>query len=251
MREKFRRVQILFIFIFLLVCLPGPLAAATLAEADRLLTEPEVTRAHLLRAWQLYQELLPAAGPQRQELLPRLARTAYLLGEESEGKARQPYYEKGRDYAQQLREEYPQQAAGPYWLALNLAGLADLNRWQGRKLLPQIISHLNEAAVLDPGYDQAGPWRTLGRIYYEAPGPPFSVGNLAESRRLLEQAVALAPDNATNHLYLGETLLRLGDKERAIQELHQVLTAPRHADTPAGLAADRRRAREILATLVP
>lgn len=232
-------------------CSQGPSAAATLAEADRLLAGPEVKREQLLQAWQLYQELLPMAGSQRRELLTRLARTAYLLGEENEGRARQPYYEQGRDYAQQLLAEFPQQAAGHYWLALNLAGLADINRWQGRKLLPQIMAHLNEAGALDPAYDQAGPWRTLGRIYFSAPGPPLSVGDLEQSRRLLAQAVALAPENATNHLYLGETLLRLGAKEAAIQELRRVLTAPCHADTPAGLAADRRRARELLATLEP
>lgn len=224
----------------------GGLQAADLAEADRLLAAPDLDLGKLRQAFQLYVSLLPAAGPARQALLTRLARTAYLLGEESPAAERQPYYERGRDYAATLKAEFPRAVAGPYWLALNLAGLADVNRWQGRRLLPEIIANLEEAAALEPTYDQAGPWRTLGRIYYEAPGPPLSVGNLEKSLELLQKAVALAPTNATNHLYLAETLLRLGETEAAVRELQLVLTAPHHADSPNGLAADRRRARELL-----
>lgn len=234
------------LLVWLLLWPAGGLRAAGLAEADRLLAAPDLDLAKLQQAYQIYVSLLPAAGPERQILLTRLARTAYLLGEESPTAERQSYYERGRDYAATLKAEFPQAAAGPYWLALNLAGIADVNRWRGRRLLPEIIANLEEAAALEPAYDQAGPWRTLGRIYYEAPGPPLSVGNLEKSLELLQKAVALAPTNATNHLYLAETLLRLGQNEAAVRELHLVLTAPHHADSPSGLAADRRRARQLL-----
>lgn len=237
------------LFLLLNLSTSAPAAAAGMAEADKLVAAPEVNRDKLSQALQIYQELLPAQGPERRELLARLARTAYLLGEESPQAERQACYERGREYAATLKAEFPGEVAGPYWLALNLAGLADVNRWQGRKLLPQIIANLEEAAAINPAYDQAGPWRTLGRIYYEAPGPPFSVGDLHKSQELLQKAVGLAPTNATNRLYLGETLLRLGQIEAARQELQQALTAPHHADSPAGLAADHRRARKLLTDL--
>jgi thioredoxin-like negative regulator of GroEL len=86
----------------------------------------------------------------------------------------------------------------------------------------------------------------LGRIYYECPGWPLSEGNIHESLEHLSKAVALAPENSTNHLFLAETLLKLGKKEEAHLELEQVLKATRHAHCPQHLEEDRREARRLL-----
>jgi tetratricopeptide (TPR) repeat protein len=140
--------------------------------------------------------------------------------------------------------------AGPYWAALNLCGLADAGGpLQGRKLLPRILEELHRGLALDETFEQAGAHRVLGRIYFEAPRWPLSVGDLEKSRRHLEAAVRLAPGNSTNHLYLAETLLKLNDKARARRELQQVLTATRHAIQPRGLEEDRREARRLLEEL--
>jgi len=86
----------------------------------------------------------------------------------------------------------------------------------------------------------------LGRIYYEAPRRPFAVGNLQKSLAHLTAAVRLAPHTSTNHLYLAETLIRLGQPAQARLELERVLTSSRHAIHLRGLEEDRREARLLL-----
>jgi tetratricopeptide (TPR) repeat protein len=231
------------VFIFLLT---GGAGAATLEQGDRLLVDPGFDKDKGLQALSLYESLLPAAGGQRLPVLERLARASFFLGDIADTGQRRLYYEQGRQYAQTILQEYPQSAAGHYWLGLNLAGLADVNRMQGMRLLPQILAALERAAAMEPGYDQAGAYRVLGRIYYEAPGRPISVGDVNKSLDLLKKATTLAPGNSTNHLYLAETLLKKGQADEARAELQKVLSASQNADGPRGLEADRRKAKEIL-----
>jgi predicted Zn-dependent protease len=220
-----------------------------MARADALLRSPALTLEQANQALALYQEQL-SAGRDRLSLLPRLARAAFISGDLAPQRQRAGYYNRGLAYADRLVQEQPLGVAGHYWQALNRCGLADVgSRFQGFRLLPKIIAALQQSLALDETYDQAGAHRVLGRIYYEAPGRPFSVGDLEKSRRHLAAAVRLAPDNSTNHLYLAETLLKMGYKTQARQELKQVLQARTHAVRPQGLAEDQREARRLLAEL--
>jgi tetratricopeptide (TPR) repeat protein len=160
------------------------------------------------------------------------------------------YYRQGQSYAETLIREEPNRVEGHYWLALNLCGQADEGgKLLGRKLLPRILEELKRALALDEAYDQAGAHRVLGRIYYEAPGWPLSVGDLEKSLHHLKAAVRLAPAASTNHLYLAQTLLRLQDNPAAATELEQVLKSSRAAVRPQDLEEDRREARRLLAEI--
>jgi len=233
--------------IFLLLA-PGLSAAGDpVAEADGLLKNPALDLPQALRALDLYAQNLAQANPPEVPLLTRLARTCFLIGELTVASQRQKYYEKGQTYAEMLLKEEPIRVEGHYWLAMHLCGLADTGgAMQGRRLLPRIMEELNKAQTINASYDQAGSHRTLGRIYYEAPAWPFSVGDLQKSLQHLTRAVRLAPENSTNHLYLAETLIKLHRQTQARQELEQVLQAPKHALLPRGLEEDRREARRLL-----
>lgn len=237
--------------LLILMAVPGghTAAAATLAQADQLLFHPQVDKDKALQAYSMYESLLPATGEPRLVILTRLAQASFFLGDLAEKGQRRWYYEQGRQHAQTILQEFPQRVEGYYWLGLNLAGLADVNRLQGMRLLPKIMQSLEQAAAIDPGYDQAGAYRVLGRIYYEAPGRPLSVGNLAKSLQLLQQAAHLAPANSTNLLYWGEALLKADRPEQAKEVLQRVLTATQNADGPRGLEVDRHRAVELLSQL--
>ena len=56
----------------------------------------------------------------------------------------------------------------------------------------------------------------------------------------------IAPENSTNHLYLAETLFRLGKKDAARQELERVLKSTHHAIRPQGLKDDHQEAQRLL-----
>ena len=222
-------------------------ATGTLAEADGLLNSPTLSRAQAAQALSLYQGLLATAGADRAVVLARLGRTGFVLGQLAPEAQAMGYYQQGQSYAETLIREKPNRVEGHYWLALNLCGQAEVgSKLLGRRLLPQIIEELQRAIALDAAFDQAGAHRVLGRIYYEAPGWPLSVGDTQKSRQHLQAAVHLSPGTSTNHLYLAQTLARLNETGLARQELARVLKSTRAAVKPQDLEEDRQEARRLL-----
>jgi tetratricopeptide (TPR) repeat protein len=225
-------------------------ATGSLAEADGLLNSPALSTGQATRALSLYEGLLSTAGAPRAVVLAHLGRTCFVLGQLVPEAQAMGYYQKGQSYAETLIREEPNRVEGHYWLAMNLCGQADVGGMLlGRKLLPRIMEELQRALALDAAYDHAGAHRVIGRIYYEAPGWPMSVGDLAKSRQHLQAAVRLSPATSTNHLYLAQTLSRLNEAGLARQELAQVLKSTRAAVKPQDLEEDRQEARRLLAEI--
>ena len=239
----------------LILFLSGPALAAAqdrFAEADAILQNPALNVSQAQQALALYEKLLPETQADRAALLLRLTRTCAILGDllEKDNSARQPYFEKGQIYAKELAQEEPGQPSGPYWLGLNLAGeAASKGMIGGRALIPEILQEFRLALSLDEHYDEAGPHRALGRLYYLVPGPPLGPGDLQKSLEHLTQAVRLAPENSSNHLFLAQTMIRLGMKEGARQELARAFSAPCHALMPKDLEKDHRKAGQLLTEL--
>jgi hypothetical protein len=236
--------------IALLPLLSAPYALAAepekLAQADALLASPGLDYQKAQQALALYEN--PLSGSPA--LLPQLARTCFIVGDLAPKKQRAGYYDKGLGYAERLLQEQPGGVAGHYWKALNLSGLADVGtKMQGFRLLPKIMDELKRVLILDETYDQAGAHRVLGRIYFEAPSWPISVGDKKKSLQHLETAVRLAPNHSTNHLYLAETLLDQGKKDQARPELEKVLQDGQNGLHPQALREDRREARRLLAEM--
>jgi tetratricopeptide (TPR) repeat protein len=226
----------------------GLLAAPEpMAEADALLRSPTLDQAQAEKALSLYEGLLSSASVPRPLVLAKLARTCFLLGDMTPKKYCEGYYRKGKVYAETLIRDDPNRVEGHYWLALNLCGIADACGYMtGRRLLPQIIAQLERSLALDETYDQAGAHRVLGRIYFEAPAWPMSVGDMHESLKHLQDAVRLAPDNSTNHLFLAQTLYSLHYRSLAEQQLELVLKCTQHANKPQELEEDRKEAHRLL-----
>jgi tetratricopeptide (TPR) repeat protein len=242
-----RRVNFLAVMLLLL---PTALAQAAepdkMAQADALWHSPSLNFGMAQQALALYADCLSEGGA-GVTLWPRLARACFICGDLAPKDQRAGYYEKGLAYAERLLKEEPKGVAGHYWKALNMCGLADVGgRFQGFKLLPQIMAELKESLSLDETYDQAGAHRVLGRIYYEAPPWPISVGNRKKSLQQLTAAVRLAPGNSTNHLYLAETLLDQKQTVQAQEELEKVLQPGQNALHPQALMEDRREAQRLL-----
>jgi tetratricopeptide (TPR) repeat protein len=184
---------------------------------------------------------------ERPNRLIALGRLSFLIGELSPKEEKNRYFEKGQHYSEILVKEKPEWPEGHYWLALNLCGLAEQGgARKGLRLIPEIVEELEKALKENPAYDEAGPHRILGRIYFECPPWPLSVGSIPQSYSHLEAAVAIAPENSTNHLFLAETLFKLGKSEEARKELQQVLNGTRHALCQKFLEEDRQTAQRLL-----
>jgi hypothetical protein len=84
---------------------------------------------------------------------------------------------------------------------------------------------LSTARELDPAFDYAGPDRSLGMLYLEAPVWPASIGNRTKSRSHLEAAVELCPGYMENHLCLAQAYAKWDESknlEREMKAIHQL-----------------------------
>jgi tetratricopeptide (TPR) repeat protein len=108
----------------------------------------------------------------------------------------------------------PNSAAAHYYLGLNLGELAQTKMLGALKLIEQMETAWKRAVELDEKFDYAGPHRSLGLLYLDAPG--WSVGSRTNARRHLQKAVELFPDFPDNRLCLLEAQLKWGET-RAVQ----------------------------------
>lgn len=124
----------------------------------------------------------------------------------------------------------PSLAAGHYYLAMNLGQLARTKSLGALKIVKEMEREFKLAIELDPRFDYAGPHRSLGLLYFEAPGWPTSIGSRSKARHHLEQAVELCPQFPENHLSLAEAHLRWNDKkvlDREVALLKELLPKAR------------------------
>jgi hypothetical protein len=112
-------------------------------------------------------------------------------------------------------------APGHYYLAMNFGQLAraEAPSLAAYRLVKQMEREFKAAVDLDKTLDHAGPERSLGLLYRDAPGWPFSIGSKHKARECLEQAAQLAPDYPENRLNLAESCLQWHESDAANREL--------------------------------
>jgi tetratricopeptide (TPR) repeat protein len=113
-------------------------------------------------------------------------------------------------------------APAHYYLGLNRGQLARTKTLGALKLVQEMEADFKKAIELDATFDHAGPHRSLGLLYRDAPGWPTSVGNRARALEHLEKAVELSPNYPDNQLSLLEAWLQWGEKKKAYSRLDSV-----------------------------
>jgi len=113
-------------------------------------------------------------------------------------------------------------APAHYYLAMNSGELAkaEAPSLAAYRLVREIEREFKQAADLDEHFDYAGPERSLGLLYRDAPGWPLSIGSRHKAREWLERAEQLAPEYPENHLNLAESCLQWHEYPAAKSELH-------------------------------
>lgn len=119
----------------------------------------------------------------------------------------------------QLIARDPKSAAGHYYLAMNLGQLAQTKTLGALKIVDEMEREFKIAHDLDAKFDHAGPDRSLGLLYFEAPGWPASIGSKSKARQHLQRAAQSAPGYPENHLCLLEAYLKWTDKKALQREL--------------------------------
>jgi hypothetical protein len=114
----------------------------------------------------------------------------------------------------------PTAAAGHYYVAITVGKLADLKRnLAAYVMVKEVEREFHKARELDERFCYAGPDRSLGLLYHQAPGWPISVGSRSKARKHLERAAELAPDFPENRLTLAEAYLKWRDKKLLTDEI--------------------------------
>jgi len=109
-------------------------------------------------------------------------------------------------------------APAHHYLGMNLGQLARTKALGALKIVDEMEREFKMARALDEHLDYAGPDRSLGLLYLEAPRIA-SVGNRSKARQHLLRAIELAPHYPENRLNFLEASLRWTDYHLARREL--------------------------------
>lgn len=112
-------------------------------------------------------------------------------------------------------EREPDSGPAYYYLATNLGELAQAEApsLAAYRLVHEVERAFLKAAELDVHFANAGPARSLGELYFKAPGWPLSIGSNRKAREWLETAAKIEPNYPGNQLNLAEARLKWHERK--------------------------------------
>ncbi len=228
-----------------------------------------------IRAYRRAVALNPGSNEARSRLIRALFFRWSFCG--AGAQERRAYLEEARRVADEGCERLEKRSAGAQGAARiealrGIPGAASLSFWAAvawgewalargklaaaRQGAGTKIRELAETVIaLDPQLEEGGGYRVLGRLHDQSPRIPFLSGWVSRQAALsnLRQALAIAPDNSVNQVFLAEAILRHDAAHR--QEARALLERCAGASPrPEYLVEDRyyeKLARADLAALRP
>ena len=91
---------------------------------------------------------------------------------------------------------------------------------------------LEKADTMDPAALDAGAPTSLGVLYYRVPGFPIAFGDKDKARRLLQQAIQLAPNGLDAWYFYADFLYNQSEYQKAAEAFTHALSLPKHPDRP-------------------
>lgn len=193
--------------------------------------------------------ILRSSGRNEYEILWRLGRAMFFLGQESPDKeSALSNHCQGVVVCEQAVATAPDRVEGHFWLAVNLALAAQLHRrLPGLMKARRAIRELRQAIQIDSSYHGAGPLRVLARLQHKL--PRSLGGGSRRSRTNYRAAINVAPQNTVTRIYLAELLLESGEGDLAREQLEFVLEVSADPNWAFEIERDKRIAQAMLATL--
>ena len=176
----------------------------------------------------------------------RLSRIMYYIGEHTESKKeKKGIFARGVYYAEKAVELEPEKPDGHYWLGVNHGKVGETRGvLKSLALVKPIKNAMNKVIELERTYEEGGPDRVLGRVYYKLPG--FAGGSKKKSLEHLLMSKDYGPNDAVTRIYLAETYLALKDKEKAREELEYVMDMESDDRWLYAIDENKEIARELL-----
>ena len=137
----------------------------------------------------------------------RVSMACYFLGFhlKSEPSQKRELFAEGRDagVAGVGREEPC--VACHFWAAVNMALYGnEVGAFKMLTTLTELRAHLHRSLELDPSFAYGGAYRLLGLIEQKLPG--ILGGNNRRARDYFEKAIAIAPDEPLNYMFMAKLL---------------------------------------------
>ena len=196
-------------------------AEEQIVQADQLCNEMK-DMATAKEAEALYLKSLGLTDS-RYDVYWRMSRILYYIGEHTEKKKeKKGIFDRGVYYAQKAIELEPEKPDGHYWLGVNHGKVGETKGvLKSLSLVKPIKKAMNKVIELDRSYEDGGPDRVLGRVFFKLPG--FAGGDKKKSLEHLLKSKEYGPEDALTRIYLAETYLALKEKDKAREELEYVL----------------------------
>jgi hypothetical protein len=193
--------------------------------------------------------ILRSSGRNEYEILWRLGRALFFLGQEAPDKdSALSNHCQGVIACEQAVATAPERVEGHFWLAVNLA-LAAQRKKRVRAITSarRVVRELRRAIQIDSSYHGAGPLRVLARLQHKL--PRWLGGGSSRARTNYKAAVNLAPENTVTRIYFAELLLESGERDLAREQLEFVLNVSADPGWAFEIERDKRIAKEMLAKM--
>lgn len=137
----------------------------------------------------------------------------------------------------------PRLMAAQLWL--DVAEIRDAQ--SDRELYQRALTGLQEAERLDQLAMQGKVYQLLGRLYAQAPGGWFGIGDAEKAQAYLEHALRIQPGRRETYLHYGLACLENGEYARAIAFLEHGLGLPKRKQQKTAEAGLDKAFRAMLA----
>lgn len=192
-----------------------------------------------------YREVL-VRTEDKYEVYWKIARILYYIGAHTESKKEKKIvFSQGIYYAKKAIELEPNKPDGHYWLGVNYGVYGEARGvLKSLFLVDDIKEAMNKVIELDRAYEDGGPDRVLGRVYFKLPG--FAGGSKEKSLEHLLKSKEFGPEDALTHIYLAETYLKFDEVNKAREELEYVLNMESDSRWISGVDELKEEAQKLL-----
>jgi len=166
---------LVFIFLSFFSSLFGQSAEELIAQADQLYAEMK-DMAAAQEVMKIYQDALLKAE-NKYEAYWRMARIHYYIGSHTDSnKDKKVIFSQGIYYAKKAIALAADKPDGYYWLGVNYGVYGEARGvLKSLFLVDDIKEAMNKVVELNRAYEDGGPDRVLGRVYFKLPGLPAEI----------------------------------------------------------------------------
>lgn len=220
-----------------------PVLPDPIREADRIFSHGEdATRER--QALAVIESAL-ANDQHNYQLLWRMARSCYYVGDEAPSAEKVKYFERGIDAGKKAVAMQANAVEGHFWLGVCYGGYAEVKgALKALTTVKKIRAEMETVLRLNDRYEDASAYLALGEMDREL--PRLFGGSTSRAISYLEKGVSLAPKNTGIRLALARAYLDADRRDEARRQLQEILQTPVNPARAKEQRSVQEKARRLL-----